>query len=585
MLSKRFLVLFFVVSFLFHCEDSKAIEPQDCYVSASVSGTTFGLPTVSYFLDKPTKSIASLLVCGAVSFAAYYWYQYKMSQGYKYIEAQIKNEYQKQWNAQWQKEMDNFQAKQAETQDMTKSNVRIFMPGDILESFDDVAGMEDAKEDLEDIILYLDDPESFDEIGAKIPNGILLSGPPGVGKTLLARGLAGEADCPFLYISASEFSEMYVGRGAARVRNLFQVAREHAPCILFVDEIDAVAYKRGSSGGSSGDAEHAQTLNQLLAEMDGFEQGEDAVVVIAATNRAESLDSAILRPGRFDKTINIELPSIIDRRKIIDICLEKVKHDKDIDVDLIARGTVGFSGAELSQLINEAALVALRSGEEVVAMKHIDESRDIILMGGKERSNSMELTKEDLWKTAVHEAGHALMHVYEKDSTPLYKVTIRPRGGALGITYGMHERDKHSISKENMIARICVCLGGSLAEELSYEGRGAGISSDLVQARQVAKRMVMIFGMSEGFKDISFSEYIGREYALPPEISEMLHKEIARIIHECREHTKQVLSAHIKELHEVANQLMIKGTLFGSEVYKICGEEKPSLEYRFVDVP
>ena len=561
-------------------------------ISVGYGGQFIGIPTIQCCIENTKEAIVSSVICGFLGWAGYKYYKYRMKKAYDEIERrvteqvteEVKKEYQKMWNIRWLQEMEKQKAKMDEQQDMTKSQVKIFMPGTIKEKFNDVAGMDAAKEDLQDVIKCLNNPASFVKIGAKIPKGILLEGPPGVGKTLLARALAGEAHCPFLYISGSQFSEMYVGRGAAKVRDLFKIAREKAPCIVFIDEIDAVARSRDYLGGGSGDAEHAQTLNQLLAEMDGFEVQDAPIIVIAATNRAHCLDPAILRPGRFDKKVTIELPRVADRRKIINVHLEKIKHE-NIDVDLIARGTVGFSGAELAQLINEAALIALRLGHESVTMAHLDESRDIILLGGKETSETMELTYEDLWTTAVHEAGHALMHVLEKDASPLYKVTIRPRGGALGLTFGMNERDKVTYSKENMIAQICVCLGGSVAEELSYNGRGAGISSDLVSARSIAKNMVMRYGMSVGFKDISFAEYIDREHMIPSEISNLLHQEVKRIIDLCRQHVTKVLQKHLNELHKVAELLMEKGTLFGSEVYYICGLKEPSLEYTFIQVP
>jgi cell division protease FtsH len=599
MQGKKFIVLCALLHCFFTFDTTHSIDPNNYYLYLGSGAEAVGIPTASFCVDSPARATVSLVCCAVLGWAGYKYYKHKMKQARTEIEEEVtedvKKEYQKMWNIRWHQEtekqqakmneiMEKQQAKINEAQDMTKSNVTIFLPGDIKETFESVAGMDAAKEDLGDVLRCLEDPESFEEIGAKIPKGILLEGPPGVGKTLLARALAGEAQCPFLYVNGSQFSEMYVGRGAARVRDLFKIARENAPCILFIDEVDSIARSRDYLGGGSGDSEHAQTLNQLLAEMDGFQAQEEPIVVVAATNRAHCLDPAILRPGRFDKKVKVELPRITDRRKIINVHLAHVKHE-DIDVDLIARGTVGFSGAQLAQLINEAALIALRLEEEAITMTHLDESRDIILLGGKETSSTMELTYEDLWTTSVHEAGHALMHVLEKDASPLYKVTIRPRGGALGLTFGMHERDKVTYSKENMIARICVCLGGSVAEELSYKGRGAGISSDLVTARAVAKDMVMHYGMSVGFKDVSFAEYIGREHMLPAETSEMLHQEVKRIIDSCRNHVIQVLQQHLDQLHEVARLLMEKGTLYGYEVYKVCGKEEPSLEFTFVPVP
>ena len=597
--AKRLLLLCVLLHSLLGFETTQSLEPKNTWFYVGSGNTMFGPPTPAFFMEHPDKATASLVAfivaCGVAAYASKKVYDYHAAKNAKKIKKELQEKYQKMFNAQLTIEVEKHQAKMQEILKMqqekmreimeaTKSNVKVYEPGEIKETFDNVAGMHAVKEDFQDIINYLDDPEAFHALGATPPRGILLSGPPGVGKTLIARALAGEADCTFLYIHASQFNEMYVGRGAARVRDLFETARKHAPCILFIDELDAVAAKRNDRDSASGD--HSQTLNQLLAEMDGFEVQEQPVIVIGATNRVESLDPAILRPGRLDKTVTINLPRIVDRREIIAVHLRKVIH-RDINIDLIARGTVGFSGAQIAHLINEAALIALRRGDHAVTMAHLDESRDVILLGGKETSDTFELTREDLWETAVHEAGHALMHVFEANSVPLYKVTIRPRGGALGITFGMYDRDSTGKTQENMLAHIRVCLGGSVAEELSFKRRGTGISSDLKQARAVAKQMVMIFGMSNEFKDVSFQEYIGigREFALPPHVSDALHKEITHIIHESREHVTRVLSKHIDKLHEVARQLMKKGTLYGSEVYKICGVPEPSLEYSFVQVP
>jgi cell division protease FtsH len=459
----------------------------------------------------------------------------------------------------------------------TQSGVRIYQPGDIKEKFTDVAGLESAKDDLLDIKKFLENPKVFKAMGAKIPKGVLMSGTPGNGKTLLARALAGEVGCPFLYITATEFSEMFYGVGAARVRNLFEIAKKHAPCIIFIDEIDTVGHRRSSHHSGNSDS---QTLNQLLAEMDGFEQNKTPIVVIGATNRIDVIDEALLRPGRFDRKIEIHPPYFKDRCTLLSLYLKKVKASSDIDVAKIAMGTIGFSGAELANLINEAAILAVRLKNKQVTMHHIDEARDYILLGRE--TKGMDIIPQEAWVTAVHEAGHALMHVYQADATSLYKVTITPRGGALGLTFGMQTKEKYSMTDIEMKAEISVCLGGSVAEEIIFGHRGAGASSDLEKARRIATSMVMSYGMTDEFKDVSFKEFIYEQVHLPDQIATKLHQSVAKVIAECRKDVESVLLKHKDILLDLAKKLMDQGTVVGSDVYKMCGIKEPDLVYSLV---
>lgn len=459
--------------------------------------------------------------------------------------------------------------------DFSKSSVRIYRPGEIKTNFKDVAGLDTSKEELADILMFLKDADQFYKIGAKVPKGLLLSGVPGNGKTLLARALAGEVQCPFLYVSGSEFIQAIVGIGAARVRNLFAIARDLAPCIIFIDEIDAIGRKRGVHG-FGGDTELAQTLNQLLVEMDGFEQQKNPIVVIGATNRVDVLDNALTRPGRFDRKIEIGLPFTQDRSNILSLHIKNIKADPNLDLFKIARGTPGYSGAELAQLVNEAAILALRDGKHVVSMIHFDQARDNINLGRE--TKGMEISEREYWQTAVHEAGHALALVYQEHSEPLHKVTIIPRNGALGITFSM-SRERYSKFVENFRAQIVFCLGGSVAEEIMYGGRGAGAHSDLQKARALATQMVMSYGMTEEFKDITFEHYINSEVHLPDDLAAKLQQEVTNIIHECRQVAYDIVLKHKDKLEKLVQMLIEQGTVYGADVYKLCGLKEPDIEY------
>lgn len=457
-----------------------------------------------------------------------------------------------------------------------KSGAKIYQPSKIKTTFDDVAGLESAKEDLGDILHFLHDSKKFIEIGAHVPKGVLLSGPPGNGKTLLARALAGEAQCPFIYISASHLMESFTGIGAARIRHMFMIAKELAPCIVFIDEIDAIGRKRSSTCSSS-DTEMAQTLNQLLSEMDGFEQQENPIIIIGATNRAEILDEALIRPGRFDRRVEITHPYIKDRCEILKIYFDKIKTADDINIEKIACGTPGFSGADLAHLVNEAAILAIRSGKSEVTMHEVDQARDFILMGRE--TKGMNASEQDLWETAIHESGHALASVYQKDATPLYKVTITARGRALGITHTMNIKEYYSKHENELRADIVMLLAGSVAEEIILNHRGVGACSDLFYARKLATAMVMHYGMTEEFKDVSFEEFIEYQIQLPDTIATKLHEEIAKIINECRNKAIEIITEHQDELLKLSKMLMDQKTVNGADVYKLCGIDEPKIQF------
>ena len=396
-------------------------------------------------------------------------------------------------------------------------------------TFEDVAGVDEAKDDLQEIVEFLKDPSKFQRLGGRIPKGALLVGPPGTGKTLLARAIAGEANVPFFTISGSDFVEMFVGVGASRVRDMFEQAKKNAPCIIFIDEIDAVGRSRGAGLGGGND-EREQTLNQLLVEMDGFETNE-GIILIAATNRPDVLDPALLRPGRFDRQVVVPNPDIIGREKILKVHIRKVPISSDVDVRAIARGTPGFSGADLANIVNEAALLAARRGLKLVSNAEFEDSKDKVMMGPERRS--MVMTEEERTLTAYHEAGHALVSLNYSSSDPIHKATIIPRGRALGMVMRLPERDQISITREKMFANLAVAMGGRIAEEevFGYDKVTSGASSDIKQATDLARAMVMQYGMSEKLGFLSYGDneeevFLGRSVARTQSMSEETQKQV-----------------------------------------------------------
>lgn len=449
-----------------------------------------------------------------------------------------------------------------------KSRARFFSPNTIKIKFKDVAGVHEAKEDLRDVIDFLKNAEKFKRIGARIPRGILLTGAPGNGKTMLAKAVAGEASCPFFSASGSDFVEVFVGVGASRVRDLFVQARRHAPCIVFIDEIDAVGRHRGQGTGS-GNEEREQTLNQLLSEMDGFTTEEGRVIVLAATNRPDVLDKALLRPGRFDRKVDVPYPDLVSREQILKIHMKGVRLDDSIDIRKLARGTSRFSGADLANLVNEAALVASKSDKDSVDMDDFEMARDKILVGAERKT--LTRTEDEIRRTAIHEAGHTLAMIFAPQTQPLHKVTILSRGGALGITWYLPEGDEVSRNEEQMKAEIMVCLGGRVAEELTYSaaGRTTGAFSDLKTASGLAKDMVCRYGMSD-LGLLTLHEQPGhKEYS--EETAYKIDETMRAIINDCYEETKKLILDNKDKLELLAQNLVDKETLDASEVYKLLG--------------
>ncbi len=443
-------------------------------------------------------------------------------------------------------------------------------------TFNDVAGIDEAKEELEEVVEFLRDPKKFQRLGGRIPRGLLLIGPPGTGKTLLARAIAGEANVPFFSISGSDFVEMFVGVGASRVRDMFEQAKKNAPCIIFIDEIDAVGRHRGAGLGGGND-EREQTLNQLLVEMDGFEENE-GVIIVAATNRPDVLDPALLRPGRFDRQVEVPNPDVNGREQILKVHMKKVPLAADVDPRIIARGTPGFSGADLQNLVNEAALLAARKGKSSVSMNELELAKDKVMMGAERKSMVMRDDEKRL--TAYHEAGHAVIAFYTPDSDPIHKATIIPRGRALGMVMRLPENDRISMSRIKLLADLKVAMGGRLAEEMIFgtDKVTTGASSDIRMATNIARRMITEWGMSDKLGFLAYGDpqqevFLGHSVTQTRHMSEATSKvvdeEVRHIVDTCYEQAKKLLQDKIKCLHNLAEALLEYETLSGDEIKEL----------------
>jgi cell division protease FtsH len=441
-------------------------------------------------------------------------------------------------------------------------------------TFEDVAGVDEAKEELEEIIQFLKDPKKFTKLGGRIPKGVLLVGPPGTGKTLLARAVAGEAGVPFFSISGSDFVEMFVGVGASRVRDLFVQGKKNAPCIIFIDEIDAVGRHRGAGLGGGHD-EREQTLNQLLVEMDGFESNE-GVILIAATNRPDVLDPALLRPGRFDRQVVVPRPDVKGREAILKVHAKKTPLAPNVDLGVVARGTPGFSGADLSNVVNEAALLAARKEKSMVDMQDLDDAKDKVLMGVERRS--MVISEDEKKNTAYHEAGHTLVAKLIPGTDPVHKVSIIPRGMALGVTMQLPSEDKHSYSRDSLLNRIAVLMGGRAAEEIIFNSMTTGAGNDIERATDIARKMVCEWGMSEKLGPVTFGKkdeqiFLGREMATHKNYSEAtaveIDSEIRRIVDDSYKRVIKLLTDNLDTLHRLSHELFEKENLSGEEVEMI----------------
>lgn len=451
-----------------------------------------------------------------------------------------------------------------------KSRAKMFMPSAIKEKFTSVAGAHEAKEDLEEVVDFLKNPQKYHKLGAQITRGVLMVGEPGTGKTLLAKAVAGEANCPFFSVSGSDFIEVFVGVGASRVRDLFAQAKRNAPCIVFIDEIDAVGRQRGSGLGGGND-EREQTLNQLLTEMDGFESSDDPVIVLAATNRSDVLDKALLRPGRFDRRVEVPVPDLLSRQEILKVHLKKIKHDDSIDVVKIARGTPGYTGADLANLVNEATLLASRRSLPKVTMHEFEDARDKIMLG--KESKTMILSDQDKKITAYHEGGHALVRLLMPDKTdPLHKVTIVPRGRALGVTHFLPEKEKYNRTKVELLANIAAALGGRAAEELVFNELSTGAYSDFKAATSTARAIVCAYGMTDALGKVVYEDtYQGPAFS--QKTFERIDNEIARILDEQYEIAMNLLRDNRDKLDKIADILLEKETVYASELYELLGIE------------
>lgn len=455
-----------------------------------------------------------------------------------------------------------------------KSKARQIEPDKHQTTFQDVAGVDEAKQDLEEIVTFLKSPSQFTELGGRIPRGLLLVGPPGTGKTLLARAVAGEAKVPFFSISGSDFVEMFVGVGASRVRDMFEKAKSSAPCIIFIDEIDAVGRSRGVGIGGGHD-EREQTLNQLLVEMDGFESNE-GVIVIAATNRADVLDQALLRPGRFDRQVTVPNPDLVGREQILDVHAKKVPLSGDVDLRTVARGTPGFSGADLANLVNEAALTAARAARRLVTMEDFETAKDKLLIGAERRT--MIMSEDERKLTAYHEAGHALVGLRIPGNDPLHKVTIIPRGRALGVTVNLPERDRYSMRKSEIEGKLAMMFGGRVAEELIFGASEVttGASNDIERATELARRMVTEWGMSDVLGSLRYSQQddqpfayggtYGRTQPISDETAALIDSEVRRIIDESEMRAQLAIESHMDELHLIAQGLLEHETLSAQDI-------------------
>ena len=467
-----------------------------------------------------------------------------------------------------------------------KSKARFFSPNTVNVTFKDVAGVQEVKEDLKDVIEFLRSPEKFGRLGAKIPKGVLLSGAPGNGKTLLAKAVAGEASCPFFSISGSDFVEVFVGVGASRVRDLFVQARKHSPCIVFIDEIDAVGRQRGVGLGGGND-EREQTLNQLLSEMDGFSTEHGAVIVLAATNRPDVLDNALLRPGRFDRIIEVPYPDLASREQILTVHSKKVKLAPAVNLMQVARGTPGFSGADLENLINEAALTASKRDKASVEIEDFEFARDKLLLGAERKT--LVLSDREKKRIAFHESGHALLNVLLEESDPFHKVSIIPRGRALGVSWSMPEEDRYIESRERMQAKIMASLGGLLAEKIVFGDQTTGAANDIEHATKIARRMVCRYGMSKlgpiVFGNNTDHPYLGRDIMnhsanYSEDTAKKIDLEVSAIIQMCYAEAESLLSENREKLDTLAKELLEKETLLAKEVYELL-DIKPRTYHSF----